>query len=97
MIPVSVRAGHIEGEVTMPNRPAVSEIAPAALRRERAARYLDVSPGYFDKLVAEGIVPGPRRLGDGVRVWLRADLDDALYSLEPENVGGANSCDRVFG
>lgn len=48
--------------------------APRLLRRERAASYLDISPGSFDKLVREGVLPAAKKL-DSFKVWDRADLD----------------------
>ena len=66
------------------------------LRRPRAAAFVGVSVVHFDKLVAAGIMPQPRPL-DGVRVWLRPELEEALLSLPPE-VGCPvdNPCDRLL-
>lgn len=69
---------------------------PGALQRIRAAQYVDVSPGHFDKLVREGLMPAPRDNG-GVKVWLREELDAALYALPPKEPAGGSSCDVAFG
>ena len=56
-----------------------------------------VSPGHFDKLVREGVMPSPRHLS-GVDVWLRQELDDALFGVAPKDTaGGLSSCDDAFG
>ncbi len=80
----------------MANRPALASL-PTGLRRIDAARHWGVSPGHFDRLVAEGVAPAPRD-SRGVRIWLRGELDDAMYDLPV--VGDqeqANSCDQAFG
>lgn len=78
-------------------RPGLPITAPTCFRRTDAARHCGVSPGHFDRMVSEGILPQPRLLG-GVKVWLRQELDDALFSLPGNGPdGGANSCDALFG
>ena len=51
---------------------------PRAMRAERAARYLDVSPSWFHEHVARQVPPV--RLSPGVVVWRRDDLDAWLDS-----------------
>lgn len=46
---------------------------PAAMREERAAAYLDVSPGWFRQNVAP--VVGAIRVTDRVVLYRRQDLD----------------------
>ncbi|RMF38122.1 MAG: hypothetical protein D6754_08110 [Alphaproteobacteria bacterium] len=72
---------------------------PSALRRAQAAAYCGASAPYFDRMVGEGLLPAPRRLGDGVKVWLRAELDEALAALpaDGDGAGGPNPCDRLLG
>lgn len=71
--------------------------APTGLRRVDAARHCGVSAGHFDKLVASGLMPEARDLL-GVKVWLRQELDEALFSLAVQgNRGGGTSCDAAFG
>lgn len=70
---------------------------PTALRRVDAARHCAVSPGHFDRMVREGVLPPARNL-PGTPVWLRQELDDALFSLpQMGEEGGHNSCDAAFG
>jgi len=54
---------------------------PRGLRREQAATYVGVSPSTFDTLVADGLMPQPKRLR-GCVIWDRRDLDAALDSLD---------------
>lgn len=67
-------------------------IEPRLLRRERAAAYLDMSPGSFDKLVKDGVLPAPKRL-HSFRVWDRSDLD-ALADTLPYD--GASAPDDTW-
>lgn len=55
------------------------------LRRERAAAYLDISPGSFDKLVRDGVAPPAKRL-HSFKVWDRADLDALVDTLPYEGL-----------
>lgn len=57
-----------------------ASIEPRLLRRERAAAYLDISAGSFDKLVRDGVLPAPKVL-HSFKVWDRADLDALAESL----------------
>jgi hypothetical protein len=70
---------------------------PMGLRRVAAAAYCGVSPGHFDRMVKEGVMPAPRDQS-GVKTWLRNELEEALYALPiMGNEGGGNSCDEAFG
>lgn len=80
----------------MTNRPAPL-FAPTGLRREKAALHCGISAGHFDRMVREGLLSAPRDIG-GVKVWLRQELDDALFGLAIiGREGGGNSCDAAFG
>ncbi len=70
---------------------------PAALRRPHAAAYVGCSAGYFDGLVSAGIMPRPRTL-NGIKVWLRYELDEALMTAPFEGGEHAvtNPCDRLL-
>lgn len=71
--------------------------APTGLKRMLAAAHCGVSPAHFEKMIAEGLLPSPRKLG-GVKLWLRQELDDAMFALEAEGGEiGENTCDRLFG
>ena len=70
---------------------------PAALRKPDAAAHCGVSAGYFTKLVSEGVMPEPRLLGPGVKVWLRAEIEEALLAAPSEHgTDDANPCDRLL-
>ena len=69
---------------------------PTGMKRTDAALHCGVSPGHFDKLVREGLMPSPRHLS-GVDVWLRQELDDVLFGIAPEDkAGDLSSCDDAF-
>lgn len=55
-------------------------VAQRLFRREKAAAYLDISPGSFDKLVRDGVLPPPKML-HSFKVWDRADLDSTVDDL----------------
>jgi predicted DNA-binding transcriptional regulator AlpA len=66
------------------------------MNREVAAEYVGFSVTHFDKMVADGRVPAPRR--DGSRlVWLRDELEAALRALPAEGdaSGRANEWDSA--
>lgn len=60
-------------------------IQPRGLSRTQAAAYINVSPPTFDRLVAEGVMPRPRRLR-GCKIWDRLDLD-AHFARVPYDDG----------
>ena len=55
------------------------EAWPRWLRREAAADYVSVSPSQFDKWIATGVLPKPKKIG-GVVLWDRFALDDSMES-----------------
>ncbi len=75
----------------------LAKTEPTGLKRQDAAAHCGVSPGHFDRMVKDGVLPAPRALG-GVNVWLRQELDAALFAIEPATQrGGDTSCDAAFG
>ena len=69
---------------------------PTGLRREPAAMHCGISAGHFDRMVKEGFLPQPRDL-DGVKVWLRQELDQALFALSVAgNERKEDTCDPLF-
>jgi excisionase family DNA binding protein len=58
-------------------------LPPRGLSREQAAEYVGVSPTKFDELVADGRMPGPKRV-DGRVIWDRLQLDMAFGALPDE-------------
>lgn len=65
---------------------------PRGLNRVEAARYVGVSPGTFDKLVEDGLMPRPVR----VRARLIYDKQaiDLAFSALGEEAGFVNEFDR---
>lgn len=56
---------------------------PRGLNRVEAARYIGVSPGTFDKLVADGLMPAPKRVRSRL-VFDRQAIDLAFSALGDE-------------
>jgi predicted DNA-binding transcriptional regulator AlpA len=54
---------------------------PRGLRRTLAAEYIGVSLSLFDRLVAEGQMPGPKRV-HGRTIWDRVAVDLAFDVLD---------------
>jgi prophage regulatory protein len=65
-------------------------IIPRLLRRERAASYLDISPGAFDKLVKEKKLPPPK-VNHGFKEWDRLDLDAHVDALPYDGAASPDS------
>ena len=59
-------------------------IRPRGLSRSEAALYIGVSPGTFDKLVREGLMPEPIPIRTR-KVWDRLRLASAFESLASDN------------
>jgi hypothetical protein len=59
------------------------------LSRDEASMYVGVSPGLFDRMVADGRMPGACRI-DGRKVWDIRSIDLAFDSL-PRESGPASS------
>jgi len=64
-------------------------LAPRGLSRVQAARYVGVSPGTFDRMTRDGLMPKPIRIY-GRTVWDRQRLDVAFGELS----GGASGADQ---
>lgn len=54
-----------------------ADLTPLAVREKTAARMLDMSQADFQRLVKDGALPGPTRIGD-VTLWRVADLEAIL-------------------
>ncbi|PSM20212.1 hypothetical protein [Nitratireductor sp. StC3] len=67
--------------------------APLGMSREEAARYVGVGTTTFDRMVAEGVMPRPKRYRGRV-LWNRVALELAFEDL-PENEG--NMIDKILG
>lgn len=59
-----------------------SSLPPRGLSRGEAAAYIGVSTTKFDEMVADGRMPGPKRI-DARTVWDRLALD-AKFAELPE-------------
>jgi predicted DNA-binding transcriptional regulator AlpA len=55
-------------------------LEPRGLSRTEAARYAGISPAFLDRLVAEGRMPRPARLGRR-SLWDRRRIDAALDAI----------------
>jgi hypothetical protein len=62
------------------DRTAFGNRWPFGMSRAIADDYVGFSAGHFDKMVAEGRMPAPRREGSRL-VWLRDELEAALRAL----------------
>jgi predicted DNA-binding transcriptional regulator AlpA len=60
------------------------------LSRIEAAAYVGISPSKFDELVADGRMPGPRRI-DNRKVWDVVELDIAFDALPREAAAEATN------
>src|SRR5262245_10904458 len=56
-------------------------LQPRLLRRAEAAYYITASPSHFDELVAGGLMPKPKRLGERRVAWDRIEIDHAIDLL----------------
>jgi predicted DNA-binding transcriptional regulator AlpA len=63
-----------------PTAPAHQPFLARGLNREEAARYVGISPTYFDTLVERGTMPKPKCIG-ARRVWDVRALDLAFDAL----------------
>jgi hypothetical protein len=63
---------------------------PAAMRKDRAAAYLDLTVAAFEREVLAGTLPQPSVL-DGKERWLRTALDKALIGSR-----SASDADAAF-
>jgi hypothetical protein len=64
------------------------------MSREVAARYVGVSASKFDQMVADQMMPRPKRIGGRV-VWDRVALDLAFNELPGDGERG-EFFDRLF-
>jgi predicted DNA-binding transcriptional regulator AlpA len=63
-------------------------VAPRGLSRNEAADYVGVSPSTFDKLVADGRMPKPKRINSRT-VWDKRALDASFDDLPDSGAGNA--------
>lgn len=75
------------------NSPDSLAYPPRGLSREEAARYIGVGTTTFDRLIAEGRMPKPLRIGKRT-VWDRIKLELAFAALDEVDEG--NRLDRAL-
>ena len=68
-------------------------LPPRGLSRPEAAAYIGVGPTTFDRLVADRLMPRPRKIY-GRRVWDRIALDVAFSALSDD--GQEDRADDVW-
>ena len=85
-IDVEGRAYKLQDEVAYP---------PRAMRAERAAAYLDLSPSTFLRFVDEGLLPPPTKV-HGVVSWDRLDLDAAYEDWKAISGDKGNTMHRLL-
>lgn len=66
---------------------------PRGLNRIQAAAYVGVSPGTFDKLVSDGLMPKPKRVRSRL-IFDKQELDVAFSALG-EEAESTNDFDKV--
>jgi predicted DNA-binding transcriptional regulator AlpA len=69
-------------------------LPPRGLSREQAAAYVGVSPSFFDTLVKDGRMPGPKRINSRA-VWDRMELDAAFVALPSSDTAMMNPWDET--
>lgn len=79
----------------MPREAVVDSLAwpPRGLSREQAARHVGVGTTKFDEMVADGLMPKPKRVGGRV-IWDRIAIEAAFTDLPDD--GAANPLDRLM-
>jgi predicted DNA-binding transcriptional regulator AlpA len=66
-------------------------LAPRLIGRDAAAAYVGVSPNTFDKMIADGLMPNPRRLTERRLAWDMRQLDTAVDRLPIDGVADGNA------
>ena len=64
----------------------VRPVPRRGLSRDEAAMYIGVSAGKFDQMIADGRMPGARRI-DGRKVWDVRELDLSFDKLPRDDSG----------
>ena len=68
----------------------VRPVPRRGLSRDEAAMYCGISATLFDRLVADGRMPGPRRI-DGRKVWDIRAIDVAFDNLPRDDASQRSS------
>jgi predicted DNA-binding transcriptional regulator AlpA len=70
-------------------------LPPRLISREAAAAYVCVSPNTFDRMVAEGRMPRPKRLADRRFAFDVRELDQAVDQLKSDGTEADDSWDDI--
>lgn len=76
----------------MARQPDQIAYPPRGMSREDAARYIGVGATKFDQMVADRLMPRPKKVGGRV-IWDRLALDAAFSDLPEE---GSNRIDDIL-
>jgi predicted DNA-binding transcriptional regulator AlpA len=68
-------------------------VAPRLIGRDDAAAYVGVSPNTFDKMIADGLMPRPRRLTERRLAWDLRQLDAAIDRLPSDGDDDTDATD----
>ena len=66
-------------------------LAPRLIGRDDAAAYVGVSPNTFDKMIADGLMPNPKRQTERRIAWDVRQLDTAIDRLPIDGVTDADT------
>ncbi|HEY3909477.1 MAG TPA: hypothetical protein VGM07_06260 [Stellaceae bacterium] len=69
-------------------------LPPRGLSRAQSAEYIGVGTTKFDEMVADGRMPGRKRI-DGRTVWDRIALDAAFAALDDQGAPAPNDWDSL--
>ncbi|RVG84208.1 hypothetical protein CN221_33570 [Sinorhizobium meliloti] len=76
----------------MGRQPDQTAYPPRGMSREDAARYVGVGATKFDQMVADRLMPRPKKVGGRV-IWDRLAIDAAFSDLPEE---GSNRIDDIL-
>ena len=71
-------------------------LPPRLISRDAAAAYVGVSPNTFDKMVADGLMPNPRRLTERRLAWDVRQLDAAIDRLPIDGDADTETTDHSW-
>ena len=77
------------------SRRAIPLPTARGLNRVEAARYVGMSPAFFDGLVKSGVMPAPKRVGTRTIFDVRA-LDAAFDAMGEDAQAAPNEWDAVL-
>jgi predicted DNA-binding transcriptional regulator AlpA len=82
---------------TLAARPASPPtLPPRLIDRDAAAAYVGVSPNTFDKMIADGLMPNPRRLTERRLAWDVRQLNAAIDRLPVDGDADTDATDQTW-